>query len=57
MTLVVKETKQFRKDLKLAWKQGRNLQELEHTMDLIANEKPLPPNYRDHTLSGVERSS
>lgn len=50
--LVVRKTNQFKKDLKLAYKQGRDLKALAYTMELIAEERPLPHYYRDHNLSG-----
>ncbi len=42
----------FKKDYKLAEKQGRNLELLFEVIDIIASEKPLDSKYEDHALSG-----
>lgn len=43
---------QFKKDYRLAEKQGRNLELLFEVIDIIASEKPLDSKYKDHSLSG-----
>ena len=48
----VKPTAQFRRDYKLAVKQGRNIELLEEVIALLAEGKPLPPHNRDHPLTG-----
>ena len=42
----------FKKDLKLAVKRGYDIKLLENVVNRLANEKPLEPKYKDHTLSG-----
>jgi len=43
---------QFRKDLRLAFKQGKDLKLLERLIDLLAEDKPLPEKHHDHALQG-----
>jgi mRNA interferase YafQ len=45
-------TKPFRKQLKLLEKRGLNLHELREVMDMIIDERPLPPERRNHPLHG-----
>ena len=52
MSLQVQWTTQFKKDYKLAIKRGRNIEVLDDTIRMIANEMPLPQKYCDHALSG-----
>lgn len=42
----------FKKDYKLAKKQGKDVELLLDIVDILAEEKPLEPKYRDHALSG-----
>ena len=42
----------FKKDLKLAVKRGYDIKLLENVVNRLANEEPLEPKYKDHTLSG-----
>ena len=42
----------FKKDLKLAKKRGCDLDMLDDVVTKLANLEPLPPNNRDHDLSG-----
>ena len=45
----------FKKDIKKAQKQTspkRNMQALKEVMDMLAEDKPLPKEKRDHHLSG-----
>ncbi|MEE1245537.1 MAG: type II toxin-antitoxin system YafQ family toxin [Acutalibacteraceae bacterium] len=42
----------FKKDLKLAVKRGYDIKLLENVINRLANEEPLDPKYKDHTLSG-----
>ena len=48
---IIYKTK-FLKDLKRLKKQGKNLAKLEKIIEIIANDKPLPPKNRDHALIG-----
>lgn len=52
MKLTVQFTSQFKKDLKRAKKQGKDLDKLFQVIELIAEEKALPAQLRDHGLSG-----
>lgn len=45
-------TNQFKKDLKLAKKQGKTLSKLLSVIELLANGEPLDMKYRDHALTG-----
>jgi mRNA interferase YafQ len=52
MKYEVKFTNQFKKDLKLAKKQGKDIERLYAVIEKLANEEPLEQKYRDHELSG-----
>jgi mRNA interferase YafQ len=52
MKFKVKFTNQFKRDLKLAKKQNKNLDKLFEVIDILANGGILDPVYRDHDLSG-----
>jgi len=41
---------QFKKDYKLAIKRGYNPALLAEVLSLLANDQPLPPKFRDHSL-------
>jgi mRNA interferase YafQ len=45
-------TTQFKRDVKLAEKRGKDMAKLRELILLLAEEKTLPPHYRDHSLSG-----
>ena len=45
-------TTQFKKDLKLAKKQNKDLDKLFSVIEVLARGETLPPQYRDHDLSG-----
>ena len=42
----------FKKDFKLAQKQGLDLNKLKEIITLLANGEPLPPKNKDHQLKG-----
>lgn len=42
----------FRKDVKRAEKRGKDLSKLRTVLRLLAQEQPLPQEYRDHALRG-----
>lgn len=42
----------FLKDLKLAKRRGLDLSQLRTVTDMLQDEIPLPPKYRDHFLTG-----
>ena len=50
--LKLRTTSQFRRDTKKARKRGYNMRLLEETIQTLLDEKPLPPEYRDHALLG-----
>ena len=52
MTLELKKTSQFKKDLKLAIKRGLPIELLEEVIQILREQKPLPPNNFDHKLTG-----
>lgn len=52
MKYEVRFTGQFKKDLKLAKKQGKDTDELFAVIDKLANGEALEAKYRDHSLSG-----
>jgi mRNA interferase YafQ len=43
---------QFKRDVKLAEKRSKDLAKLRELILLLGEEKPLPPHYKDHPLSG-----
>ena len=52
MKHAVKFTAQFKKDLKLAKKQGKNLDRLFEAVGILADGGVLDASFRDHALSG-----
>jgi len=52
MMYEIRFTSQFKKDLKLAKKQGRNTDKLFSVIEQLANGQPLEEKYRDHALTG-----
>jgi len=43
---------QFKRDVKLARMRGKDLAKLRELILLLAEEKQLPPRYKDHPLGG-----
>jgi mRNA interferase YafQ len=43
---------QFRRDVKLAQRRGKDLSKLRELILLLAEGSPLPPHYKDHPLAG-----
>ncbi|MBZ5522690.1 MAG: type II toxin-antitoxin system YafQ family toxin [Acidobacteriia bacterium] len=43
---------QFRKDVKLAQKRGKDMNKLRELILFLIEEVPLPPRYKDHPLRG-----
>jgi mRNA interferase YafQ len=43
---------QFRRDVKLAKKRGKDMAKLREVIQLLAEGDPLPARFRDHPLSG-----
>ncbi len=52
MKYEVKFTSQFKRDLKLAKKQGKDIDKLFDVISTIAEGRKLDAKYRDHSLSG-----
>lgn len=52
MKYEVKFTSQFKRDLKLAKKQGKDINRLFDVISILAEGKKLDSKYRDHNLSG-----
>lgn len=52
MRYEVKFTSQFKKDVKLAKKQGKDIDKLLEAVEKLANGDTLDAKYRDHTLTG-----
>lgn len=48
----VQFTNQFKKDLKLAEKQNKNLNKLFEVIEILANGETLDVRYKDHGLTG-----
>ena len=55
MMLPVRPTAQFKKDLKRATRQGRNLEKVREVLEILAMPKPLPERFKDHKLKGAWR--
>lgn len=49
--LKIEFTKRFKKDYRVAVSRGCDPAELSAVVFLLADEKPLPPSYRDHALA------
>jgi mRNA interferase YafQ len=43
---------QFRRDVKLAQRRGKEMSKLRELIQLLMEESPLPPRYKDHALAG-----
>ncbi len=43
---------QFRRDVKLAQKRGKDMSKLRDVLHMLIDGEVLPPRYRDHPLSG-----
>ena len=52
MSYEIIRTSQFRKDYKLMRKRGKNKQKLDEVLRILADGGQLPPEKRDHALSG-----
>jgi mRNA interferase YafQ len=48
----LKQSNQFKKDLKLAKKRGLKVDALEEIVTLLVTEKTLPPQFKTHKLKG-----
>ena len=52
MKYTVRRTKKFRKELKKMLRRGADLDKLETVVNILAAGETLPPQYRDHALTG-----
>lgn len=52
MKYSIERTAQFKRDFKLAEKQGLDMTELAKVIMILANGDRLPDKYRDHELQG-----
>ncbi|MBR6577423.1 MAG: type II toxin-antitoxin system YafQ family toxin [Clostridia bacterium] len=52
MKYEIKFTAQFKKDLKLAKKQGKDVEKLFEVVEKLACGEKLDPKYKDHELTG-----
>ena len=52
MRYEIKPTSRFKKDVKLAKKQKKNLDEMYDVIDTLAKGEKLDPKYKDHGLEG-----
>ncbi len=52
MKYEIKFANQFKKDLKLAKKPGKNTDKLFEVIEMLASGESLPAKYRNHSLSG-----
>ena len=57
MRYEVRFTRQFKRDLKLAKKQGKDLNKLYNVIEQVANGETLDEKYRDHDLRGEYEGS
>lgn len=48
----IKFTSRFKKDLKQAKKQGKDIEKLFDIVEKLANDEALDEKYRDHSLAG-----
>ena len=53
--LPIRPTSQFKKDLKRAVRQGRDIQKVEKALEILSIPSPLPDFYGDHKLKGSWR--
>jgi len=53
--LPVRPTSQFKKDLKRASRQKRDIQKVKNVLEILMLSEPLPEVYKDHKLKGIWR--
>jgi mRNA interferase YafQ len=53
--LPIRPTSQFKKDLKKAAKQGRDLDKIRKVFEKLSIPEPLSASFRDHKLKGERR--
>ncbi|HBW05509.1 MAG TPA: type II toxin-antitoxin system mRNA interferase toxin, RelE/StbE family [Clostridiales bacterium] len=52
MKYIVDFTTQFKKDIKLAKKQGKDTEKIFEVVEKLANDEVLEAKYKDHSLTG-----
>lgn len=52
MSLSIRQSTQFRRDVKRLKRQGADLKQLETVIKQLVTQNPLAEQYRDHTLVG-----
>ena len=57
MKYKIKFTKRFKKDLKQAKKQGKDIEKLFDIIEKIAKDEALDKRYRDHSLAGNDKGT
>ena len=48
----IRQTATFKKSLKKMLKRGKDIQKISKVIALLCTGEPLPPQYKDHALSG-----
>lgn len=48
----IKRTSEFKRNVKLMIRRGKDLQKLQDVLLLLANDESLPESYKDHSLIG-----
>ena len=54
--LTIRYETSFKKDFKRIVKLGYDVRLLEKVIEILVNEKPLPEQYKDHSLNGEYRT-
>ena len=52
MSLVIRQSTRFRRDVKRLKRQGKDLSELKTIIEMLVRQEPLPERCRDHSLVG-----
>ena len=53
--LPIRPTAQFKKDIKRAARQKRDLRKIKRVLEILALPQPLPEGFKDHKLKGTWR--
>ena len=53
--LTIRYQSRFKRDFKRILKRGYDIHLLETVVEMLAEEKPLPPEYKDHDLQGKHK--
>lgn len=52
MLLIIRQSTQFRRDIKRLSRQGADLSKIETVIKVLVTQEPLAERYRDHSLTG-----